>query len=193
MNNVGKIAGVDEVGRGCWAGSVMVCALILKNDSLNDELKDSKALSQKKREYLFDKIIEIADYKIISYDAPMIDRVNILQATLLGMADALKQLNPDYALIDGHIKPKTDIPCQAIIRGDGLIPVISAASIIAKVTRDAYMRDMSKIYPEYGFENHKGYGTKQHLLALEQYGVTPIHRLSFAPVKKIYQKAQDSK
>jgi ribonuclease HII len=177
-------AGVDEVGRGCLAGKVTVCALILKNNSLNDILNDSKKLSKKQRDILYPKIIEIADYRIVSLDVQEIDRLNILQATLKAMALALDALKPIGAYIDGNKTPKTQIPCEAIIGGDGLVPQISAASIIAKVTRDNDMIELAKHYPEYGFDNHKGYGTKEHLAAIEKYGITPHHRLSFAPIRQ---------
>lgn len=178
-------AGVDEVGRGCLAGVVTVCALTLKDNSLNDFLNDSKKLSIKQREFLYPQIIAISDYKIISLDVPEIDKLNILQATLKAMKLALEALNPQQAYIDGNKIPHTHIKCQAIIGGDGLVPQISAASIIAKVTRDNYMKELSKHYPEYGFDRHKGYGTKEHLLAIQKYGVTPHHRKSFAPVKAV--------
>ncbi len=177
-------AGVDEVGRGCLAGKVTVCALILRNDSLNDVLNDSKKLSKKQRDVLYPKILEIADYRIVSLDVQEIDSLNILQATLKAMSLALDALNPIGAYIDGNKTPKTLIPCEAIIGGDGLVPQISAASIIAKVTRDNDMIQLAKEYPEYGFANHKGYGTKEHLAAIAKYGITPHHRLSFAPVRQ---------
>lgn len=177
-------AGVDEVGRGCLAGVVTVCALILKDNSLNHLLNDSKKLSQKQREFLYPKIIEISNYKIVSLDVHEIDMLNILQATLKAMRLALESLNPVSAYIDGNKIPKTHIPCEAIIGGDGIVPQISAASIIAKVTRDNYMNALSLEYPEYGFNNHKGYGTKQHLAAIEKYGITPHHRRSFSPVRQ---------
>ena len=179
-------AGVDDVGRGCLAGVVTVCALILKDNSLNHLLNDSKKLSKKQREFLYPQILALSDYRIVSLDVHEIDTLNILQATLKAMKLALEALNPVGAYIDGNKSPLTDIPCQAIIGGDGIVPQISAASIIAKVTRDNYMQELGREYPEYGFENHKGYGTKQHLVAIEKYGITPHHRLSFAPVRQVY-------
>jgi ribonuclease HII len=178
-------AGIDEVGRGCLAGVVTACALILKNDSLNHLLNDSKKLSEKKREFLYPQIINISDFKIIHIDVIQIDTLNILQATLKAMKLALEALNPVGAYIDGNKIPVTNIPCKAIIGGDGIVSQISAASIIAKVTRDNYMKELAKDYPEYGFEQHKGYGTKQHLAAINKYGITPHHRKSFAPVKQL--------
>ena len=180
-----QYAGTDEVGRGCLAGPVTVCSLILKSDSLNDRLNDSKKLSAKQRDQLFDDIIQISDYKIISYNIDVIDDLNILWATMKGMKETLESLNPIGAYIDGNRCPETHIPCEAIIQGDGKVPAISAASIIAKVTRDRMMNDYAQQYPEYGFEKNKGYGTKQHLEALKKYGITPIHRKSFAPVRNI--------
>lgn len=178
-------AGVDEVGRGCLAGPVTICSLRLRDDSLNHLLRDSKKLSEKKREMLFEKIIEISDYRMISYPIEIIDKINILQATLLGMKETLEDLNPAYAFIDGNMIPNTHIPCEAIIKGDDLVPAISAASIIAKVTRDNYMKSLDNEYPKYGFGIHKGYGTKAHLEAVKKYGVTPFHRKTFAPIRDI--------
>ena len=178
-------AGVDEVGRGCLAGNVTVCALILKDNSLNHLLNDSKKLSQKRREFLYPQIMAISDYRIISLGIDDIDTLNILGATLKAMKLALEALNPVGAYIDGNKIPITHIPCQAIIGGDGIVPQISAASIIAKVTRDNDMIQLSKKYPQYGFDTHKGYGTKQHLAAIQDYGITPHHRLSFSPVRQM--------
>lgn len=182
-----EIAGVDEVGRGCLAGPVTVCALRLNSTKLDDVLCDSKTLSPQKRESLYEQIIHIADYEIVSLPREVIDNINILQATLLAMKQALEILNPVGAVIDGNKIPNTHIPCEAIIGGDGLIAAISAASIIAKVTRDRYMIKLSALYPNYGFESHKGYGTAQHLKALAQYGITSEHRLSFAPVAHAFR------
>ena len=176
-------AGVDEVGRGCLAGPVTVCALRLNNTSLNHVLMDSKKLSGLKREMLYSKIVEIAEFSIVSLDAAYIDRVNIFQATMQAMREALEKLKPDGAYIDGNKIPNTYISCQAIVGGDGIVPQISAASIIAKVTRDRYMTQLAQEYPEYGFEEHKGYGTKKHLEAIKDYGITSYHRKSFSPIR----------
>ena len=164
---------------------VTVCALRLHSTKLDDVLCDSKKLTPQKRESLYEQIIQIADYEIVSLPRDVIDDINILKATLLAMKQALEILNPVGAVIDGNKVPDTHIPCEAIIGGDGRVAAISAASIIAKVTRDRYMVKLGSLYPEYGFESHKGYGTKQHLDALQKYGITPEHRLSFAPVAKI--------
>jgi ribonuclease HII len=178
-------AGIDEVGRGCLAGVVTACALYLKERSLNHLLNDSKKLSEKQRILLYPQIVHIAEFKIIHIEVAEIDAINILQATLKAMKLALEALNPVGAYVDGNKIPLTHIPCQAIIGGDGIVPQISAASIIAKVTRDNYMKQLATEYPEYGFEQHKGYGTKQHLAAIDKYGITPHHRKSFAPIKQL--------
>lgn len=179
------IAGVDEVGRGPLAGPVMACAVILHPCCSILGLADSKALSEKKREYLFEIIKEnCLAWAVGKASVAEIDQINILQATLLAMQRAIDALSikPDHIQIDGNICPRTSHSMEAIIGGDGIIPVISAASILAKVIRDREMVEYDKIYPEYGFAKHKGYGTKQHLLAIKQFGITPIHRRSFAPV-----------
>jgi len=178
-------AGVDEVGRGCLAGVVTACALILKSDCLNDVLQDSKKLSEKKRNILYPQIIEISEFHIVHIHVTEIDQINILQATMKAMRLSLEKISPIGAYIDGNKVPQCTIPCEAIIGGDGLVPQISAASIIAKVTRDQYMCDLAHQYPEYGFDQHKGYGTKQHLAAIAKYGITPHHRKSFAPIKQM--------
>lgn len=178
-------AGVDEVGRGCLAGNVTVCALILHNDSLNHLLNDSKKISQKQREFLYPQILAISDYRIVSLGVEEIDKLNILGATLKAMKMAVENLSPVGAYIDGNKIPVTHIPSQAIIGGDGLVPQISAASIVAKVTRDKMMLDLHEIYPQYGFDKHKGYGTKAHLQAIKDHGITPYHRTSFSPVRQL--------
>lgn len=187
-NNAGMklIAGIDEVGRGPLAGPVMACAVILHPERPILGLADSKVLSEKKREYLFEIIKEnCLAWAVGRAEVAEIDQINILQATLLAMQRAINVLSikPDHIQIDGNICPRTNYSMEAIIGGDGIIPVISAASILAKVIRDREMVEYDKIYPEYGFAKHKGYGTKQHLLAIRQFGITPIHRRSFAPIK----------
>jgi ribonuclease HII len=182
------IAGVDEVGRGPLAGPVMAAAVIL--DSMNPiaGLGDSKLLTAKKREALCETIKNnCIAWAIGRAEVEEVDNINILQASLLAMQRAIEALHikPYHVQVDGNFCPKINYSVEAIIGGDGLIPEIGAASIIAKVTRDREMVEYSKIYPQYGFEKHKGYGTKQHLLALEEFGVTLLHRRSFAPVQRI--------
>ncbi len=181
-----KIAGVDEVGRGPLAGAVVAAAVILDPDDPIDGLMDSKKLSVKRREYLSDQIKQKAiAWHIATVDAALIDELNIHHATLLAMKQAIEGLSivPDSVLVDGKFCPNIMLPCDAIVKGDTIEPSISAASIIAKVARDQAMIALDAVYPGYGFAKHKGYPTKQHLLALEQLGVSAIHRCSYAPVK----------
>lgn len=220
------IIGVDEVGRGPLLGDVVVCALVFANDiltvqdnSLSNDLKladsvsltpnhalsaltDSKKLSEKKREALFSVIERTATaYKIVKISASMIDQLNILQATLLGMKQAVAgvmvkilAINPNATfsvVVDGNKLPVLfDLPHsdkivheQAIVKGDGKHACISGASVLAKVTRDRDMSELAKLYPNYGIEKHKGYPTAVHIQAIEQYGILPMHRKSFAPIK----------
>lgn len=179
------IAGVDEVGRGPLAGPVMAAAVILDSMKPILGLADSKLLTAKRREALCTAIQNSCiAWAVGRAEVAEIDRINILQAGLLAMQRAIDALyiKPNHVQVDGTFCPKVDYPVEAIIGGDNLIPVISAASIVAKVIRDREMVAYSKIYPQYGFEKHKGYGTKYHLLALKKFGITPIHRRSFAPV-----------
>lgn len=177
------IAGVDEVGRGPLAGPVVVASVIMP---LNDEdiiqgVNDSKKVSEKNRELLYDKILQKAyAYKIEWADEKIIDEINILQATKNCMAKAVNTLDiaPDVVLVDA-VKLDCNYPVEAIIKGDAKSYSIACASIIAKVTRDRYMREMDKVYPEYGFESNKGYGSAQHIQALKQIGACPIHRKTF--------------
>jgi len=180
------IAGVDEVGRGPLAGPVVAAAVILDPNRPIVGLKDSKLLSEKKREHLFILIQQNALAWAVGYaTVEEIDTLNILQAALLAMQRAVAglQLAPEFALIDGNRCPQ-HLPCaaQAIIGGDRTVPAISAASIIAKVTRDREMLVWHEKYPQYGFKQHKGYGTREHLSALSAHGPSNIHRRSFAPV-----------
>lgn len=183
------ICGVDEAGRGPLAGNVVAAAVILDTANPISGLDDSKKLSAAKREQLFMEITTKAlSYAIAEATVAEIDQLNILQASLLAMSRAIAKLNikPDKALIDGNKVPQTTIPTQAIIGGDALVPEISAASILAKVTRDHQLCDLDKIYPQYGFAAHKGYGTKQHLAAIAEFGhLNGIHRISFAPVRQL--------
>ncbi len=179
------IAGVDEAGRGPLAGPVVAAAVILPDDHVIEGLNDSKKLSAKKRELLFEEINEKAvSVGIGIVSEKEIDKTNILIATQKAMQMALGKLKqkPTMALIDGYKLPNQVIPNKGIIKGDTKVESIMAASIIAKVTRDAIMLEYDKIFPEYGFAKHKGYGTKQHIEAITKFKATPIHRKSFKPV-----------
>ncbi len=182
------VAGVDEVGRGPLAGPVVTAAVILPENFDLPGLTDSKKLSLKKRQLLSVAIKQQAlAWNLAEASVAEIDQLNILHATMLAMQRAVAGLaiKPDQVLVDGNRTPEFDIPAQAIVGGDGIEASISAASIIAKVARDALMSDYAESYPNYGFEKNSGYPTKQHREALIEHGVTPIHRRSFAPVKKL--------
>ncbi len=177
------IAGIDEAGRGPLAGPVVCGCVIMPLDEKHiiEGINDSKKLSEKKREELYEKIINTAlSYSIVEVDEKTIDAINILNATKLGMKNALNALNvaPDIVLIDA-VKIETDIPQDNIIKGDALSYNIAAASILAKVYRDRKMKELDKIYPLYNFAKHKGYGTKEHIEALKKYGKCEIHRDTF--------------
>jgi len=178
------IVGIDEVGRGPLAGPVMAAAVILSSEI--EGLADSKKLSALRREKLFNQIISTSKVAIGSASVEEIDEINILQASLLAMQRAYNQLEikADLVLIDGNKAPKLNaLEIQTIIGGDAKIPVISAASIIAKVTRDKLMNELAQDFPEYAWSKNAGYGTKTHLDAIAKYGITKHHRMSFAPVK----------
>lgn len=181
------IVGLDEAGRGPMAGPLVVGAVIFEKGYYNEDINDSKQLSEKKREMLYDLIIQDAlAYQIEIIDVDEVDRLNVYQASRKGMIDAIKHISivPDYALSDAM--PLGDvIEHEAIIKGDSLSMSIAAASILAKVTRDRIMKEYDFLYPQYGFAKHKGYPTKQHKEALKIYGVTPIHRHSFQPVRDV--------
>lgn len=180
------VAGVDEVGRGPLAGAVVTAAVILDPSKPIDGLADSKKLSEKKREQLFDIIQERAlAFAFGRAEADEIDRINILQASLLAMSRAVAALpiQPHHVMVDGHICPKVPMSVEAIIKGDATIACISAASILAKVARDREMLQLHQRYPEYGFDKHKGYPTPVHLAALRKHGPSIIHRRSYAPVQ----------
>jgi ribonuclease HII len=180
------IAGVDEAGRGPLAGPVVAAAVILDDNHGITGLRDSKKLSQKKREFLYDVIFDkSASIGIGKVDVKTIDRINIREATFKAMQIALGRLSikPSKALIDGYALNNQMIPNEGVIGGDDMVDSIKAASIIAKVTRDRLMMEYAVIFPEYGFERHKGYGTKAHFQALIEYRSTPIHRRSYKPVK----------
>ena len=185
------IAGIDEAGRGPLAGPVSVAAVILDPARPIDGLDDSKKLSERRREALFPRICERAlAWRIEFVEAAEIDTLNILQATLTGMRRALQALAPaaGFALIDGNRLPQ-DLPCpaRAVIGGDALEPAIMAASILAKVARDARMRELHREFPQYGFDGHKGYPSPAHLAALRAHGPCPAHRRSFAPVRELLE------
>ena len=178
------IAGVDEVGRGPLAGPVVCCAVImsLAPEDIIDGVWDSKKLSEKKREELFNKIKEKAiAYQIEFVNEKVIDQINILEATKLCMANAINNLivKPDVVLVDAVTKLKTEVKQIPIIKGDALSYTIGCASILAKVTRDHFMIELSKNYPEYGFDKHKGYGTTVHIAAIKEFGPCEIHRKTF--------------
>lgn len=180
------VAGVDEVGRGPLAGPVVTAAVILPKDFDLPGLTDSKKLSAKRRQVLADLIRQQATaWALAQASVEEIDELNILAATMLAMQRAVDSLSlrPDRVLVDGNRSPAFDMPSEAIVKGDGLIDCISAASIIAKQSRDKLMREMHQHYPEYGFDSNVGYPTKKHREALKKYGPTPIHRRSFAPVQ----------
>ncbi|MEQ5221526.1 ribonuclease HII [Providencia alcalifaciens] len=181
------IAGVDEVGRGPLVGAVVTAAVILDPNNPIEGLADSKKLSEKKREKLFDEIKEKALCWCIGRAEPEeIDQLNILHATMLAMQRAVEGLSikPEFVLVDGNRCPKLDIPSQAVVKGDSLVQEISAASILAKVVRDREMVELDKAFPEYGFVKHKGYPTAYHLEKLAEFGATEFHRKSFAPVRR---------
>ena len=192
MQKVQLICGVDEAGRGPLAGSVYAAAVVLDANNPILGLADSKKLSEKKRDFLSAEIKQKAlAWGIASCSCQEIDEINILQASLLAMARAIKamqaqfNITPDLVQVDGNKCPKINLPCEAIVKGDSKVQAISAASILAKVARDAELNELDKQYPQYGFAKHKGYPTAAHLLALQAHGICPQHRLSYAPVKAL--------
>ena len=185
-------AGVDEAGRGPLAGPVVAACVILDPARPIDGLADSKKLTAARREYLAARIRECAlAWSVAEADVEEIDRLNIFHATLLAMRRAVESLGcvPDEVLVDGNRCPQLSVPSRAIVRGDALIPAISAASILAKTVRDAGMIRMHEQHPEYGFDRHKGYPTAIHFTALQRLGPTPHHRRSFAPVRDAIERA----
>lgn len=184
-----RIAGVDEAGRGPLAGPVSAAAVVLPEGFIHELLDDSKKLTEKKRELLYHELTNREDiiWALSLADVEEIDSINILKSTHAAMCRAVQaiQPQPDYCLIDGLPVPGFPISSEGIVKGDGKSFSIAAASVIAKVSRDRLMLEYAEKYPEYGFERHKGYGTKQHLEALRKYGPCPIHRKSFAPVAQL--------
>jgi ribonuclease HII len=198
QQNLARVAGVDEAGRGPLAGSVVAAAVILPSRWADlglpaelDGLNDSKQLTPTQRERFFDFITGCGEieFGIAEVDAAVIDEINILQATHRAMNDALAKLNPQppHALVDGHPVKTLSVPQTAIVKGDARSYSIAAASVLAKVTRDRLMLEFHTQFPEYGFAGHKGYGTAKHLAAIEKFGASPIHRKSFAPLKRKIQ------
>ena len=199
MQKIQLICGVDEAGRGPLAGSVYAAAVIIDVNNPIVGLADSKKLSEKKRDFLSAEIKQKAlAWGIASCSCQEIDLINILQASLLAMAravDAMQlkfQITPDrgeiLVQVDGNKCPKISLQCEAIVKGDSKVQAISAASILAKVARDAELYELDKQYPQYGFAKHKGYPTSAHLLALQAHGICPQHRLSYAPVRNVLNK-----
>lgn len=185
------IAGIDEAGRGPLAGPVSIGACILPPDCFIEKLNDSKKLSEKQREILYDKIVECAiAWKVIFVSEKDIDQKNIYQATVDGMYQAITELNvaPDAVLIDAVPLPKLSRPSHSLIKGDQKSASIAAASILAKVSRDRLMEEYDRIYPQYGFAKHKGYGTAEHVAAIRKYGPCPIHRKTFEPIASILKE-----
>ncbi|MBO5215069.1 MAG: ribonuclease HII [Clostridia bacterium] len=186
---VTALAGVDEAGRGPLAGPVVTACCMLPLDEMIEGINDSKKVSEKKREKLFDIIMQKANYAISIVDCETIDEINILAATKKAMSECIEKMpvRPDLVLVDA-VELDTDVKLKSIIKGDATSYNIAAASILAKVTRDRIMREMDALYPEYGFAKHKGYGTKDHINALIKYGPCPIHRMTFIKnfIGKIY-------
>lgn len=175
-----KIAGCDEAGRGPLAGPVVVACCVMPLDDIIEGVNDSKKLTEKKREKLYEEIIKKAiSYNITFIDEKSIDEINILEATRLGMKKCIESVDTDYVLVDAVTKLDITVPYKSIIKGDALSYSIASASILAKVARDRYMQEIDEKYPIYNFKKHKGYGTKEHIENLKKYGPCPIHRRSF--------------
>jgi len=187
----GLMAGVDEAGRGPLAGPVVAAAVILDARAPIRGLADSKLLSPRRREQLFDEIrAKALCCSIAQASVEEIDRLNVLQATMLAMQRAVAglRLKPNKVLVDGNRLPLLEVLAEAVVSGDALVPAISAASIVAKVTRDRLLDELHALHPGYGFDRHKGYGTAQHMLALQTLGPLAVHRRSFAPVARALQR-----
>lgn len=187
---IAPVAGVDEAGRGPLAGPVVAAAVILEPSGIPAGLDDSKKLSAAQREHLFMMLQNTAEISVAIADVERIDRDNILQATMWAMAEAVGGLAnvPDLALVDGNREPQLDCFCRPIVKGDTLSLSIAAASIAAKVVRDKIMDELADEHPGYGWERNKGYGTKEHMAALDKLGPTLHHRRSFAPVRRAFEK-----
>ncbi len=192
------VCGVDEAGRGPLVGAVVAGAVVLDPNNPIEGLKDSKKLSAARREYLYEQIMEKAKAWGVGEASPLeIDQINILQATMLAMRRAIEDLAtrlgtwPDKALIDGNRCPELPIAAEAIVKGDAKEPAISAASIVAKVTRDRQMMSLHERHPEYGFAQHMGYPTEAHFAALKQYGACDQHRRSFSPVRNVLESIEN--
>jgi len=192
------VCGVDEAGRGPLVGAVVAGAVVLDPNNPIDGLKDSKKLTAARREYLYEQIMEKAKAWGVGEASPLeIDQINILQATMLAMRRAIEDLTtrlgtwPDKALIDGNRCPELPIAAEAIVKGDAKEPAISAASIVAKVTRDRQMMSLHELHPEYGFAQHMGYPTEAHFAALKQYGACDQHRRSFSPVRRVLESIEN--
>jgi ribonuclease HII len=186
-----SVAGLDEAGRGAWAGPVVAAAVIFTPVCRIDGVDDSKKLTPSKREKLYAEIVSsCVAYGVGIVDSRIVDEINILQATKMAMRQAVAGLHPppDFLLIDGNAPIESEVPQQTIIDGDALSFTIAAASILAKVTRDRLMVQWSGTFPQHGFDQHKGYGTKRHQDALKEHGITPIHRRSYAPIAAINPK-----
>jgi ribonuclease HII len=187
-NTPGLLAGVDEAGRGPLAGPVVAAAVILDDRNPIRGLADSKVLTARRRDQLFDEIrAKALCCSVAEASAQEVDTLNILQATLLAMRRAVEglRLKPALVLVDGNRLPALSMRAEAIVKGDSKVAAISAASILAKVTRDRWCAELDTQYPQYGFAGHKGYGTAEHLLALQTYGACPQHRKSFSPVARV--------
>lgn len=185
------VCGVDETGRGSAISGVWVAACILDPNNPIEGLRDSKKLTAKRREELAEEIKSKAlSWNINIATLEEVETLNVLNATLLGMKRAVEGLHikPSKVFVDGNRLPNLDIPAEAIVGGDDLIPAISAASIIAKVERDKVIKELHKLYPQYGFDKHKGYLTKAHMAALQEYGPCPIHRKTYGPIRELLKK-----
>jgi ribonuclease HII len=191
QSHQGLVAGIDEAGRGPWAGPVVAAAVILDQGALPPGIDDSKALSAKRRARLFDDVMASAQVGVGEASVGEIDDLNILAATMLAMARAISGLGepPDHVLVDGNRLPDLPCPGTAVVGGDRLSLSIAAASIIAKVTRDRLMASLAEEFSGYGWERNAGYGTAQHQEGLAKFGVTPHHRRSFAPIRRLLEEA----